>query len=246
MAAAYIGTSGWVYKHWRGIFYAPGLPPAEYLSFYARHFRTVEINYSFYRLPSRANFVGWRDSTPPGFVFAVKASRYITHMKKLQEPAEPLRRFFASAEGLGEKLGPVLFQFPHTWQKSYQRLETFLEYLPPGRRCAFEFRHPSWLSEDVYQALAKRGAALCIPDHPDLAKDLRLTASFTYVRLHSGRYGIGYTEPELALWARRLGEFLGEGADAYVYFNNDPEGYAVRNAQRLRELVLEMGSYTAF
>lgn len=233
----FVGTSGWSYKHWVGVFYPPQLPPARYLPHYAGHFDTVEINYSFYRLPSHEAFVTWRQETPAGFVFAVKASRYLTHMRKLKEPAEPLRRLLEAAGGLGDKLGPLLFQFPAQWRKNLPRLEGLLAILPPGRRCAFEFRHPSWLGEDVYAALARHGCALCIPDHPALPRALRLTADFTYLRFHAGRYIADYSAAELALWAGRLRGFLAAGADVYAYFNNDVAGYAVQNAAALKSLL---------
>jgi uncharacterized protein YecE (DUF72 family) len=236
-----IGTSGWVYRHWRDIFYPAGLAGEGQLPFYAARFDTVEVNYSFYRLPERSVFEGWRHQVPTGFCFAVKASRYLTHMKKLKDPQEPLARLMERAEGLGPLLGPVLFQFPHTWHADVPRLHAFLEalrqYAP--QRFAFEFRHQSWLGAPVYDALAEAGAALCLPDSPQLPLEVRLTAPWTYVRLHGGRWGTGYTDEELRLWAQRLQTFLAQGADAYVYFNNDPDGHAIRDASRLRELMAQ-------
>ena len=137
----WIGTSGWVYRHWKGIFYPRDLPAARQLSFYAEHFPTVEINYSFYRLPTRENFEHWRDETPPGFTFAVKASRFLTHVKKLKDPEEPLANLLDRARGLGDKLGPILFQFPPNWPKDLDRLQAFLPLLPRELRFAFEFRN---------------------------------------------------------------------------------------------------------
>jgi uncharacterized protein YecE (DUF72 family) len=232
-----IGTSGWVYRHWQGLFYPAGLTGEQLLRFYSSRFDTVEVNYSFYRLPSRDVFAAWREASPEGFVFAVKASRYLTHMKKLRNPAEPLARLLASAEGLGPKLGPILFQFPHNWPRDVERLRAFLPLLPEGQRYAFEFRHPTWLAPEVYAALRQAGCALCIPDSPTLPQDRQVTAEFTYVRLHAGRSSARYSDDELTEWAGWLGRTVADGVAAYVYFNNDIAGYAVENARRLREML---------
>lgn len=232
-----IGTSGWIYKHWMGIFYPQKMAGEKQLGFYAGHFDTVEINYSFYRLPEKSVFEAWEQATPPGFLFCVKASRYLTHMKKLNDPEEPLKRLMSRAAGLGEKLGPVLFQFPHYWQRHTDRLAEFLDALGryPGNRWAFEFRHESWLTEEVYGLMEDAGAALCIPIHPDLPRDCRLTAPWSYLRFHTGKHGTGFSERELAEWAEVIEEFRGDGADVYAYFNNDPEGHALRDAKSLRK-----------
>jgi uncharacterized protein YecE (DUF72 family) len=237
--ALWIGTSGWVYKHWLGVFYPPKLPGDEHLPFYARHFTTVEVNFSFYRLPARAVFEAWRQQTPDGFLFAVKGSRYLTHMKKLKDPEEPLARLMDHAGGLGPKLGPILFQFPHTWPANVERLRRFLDALRPSapQRFAFEFRHRSWLAPEVYTLLERAGAALCLPVSPHVPLDVRLTAPWTYVRMHGGQYGVGYGDDELAAWAGHVRAFLAQGAGAYVYFNNDPEGHAIRDAQRLGQML---------
>ena len=235
-----IGTSGWVYRHWYGPFYPAGLARDQLLPFYAARFRTVEINYSFYRLPSRENFEAWRSATPDDFVFAVKASRYLTHVRRLRDAAEPLNRLLGSARGLGPKLGPLLFQFPGDWPHNQRRLEDFLALLPAGDRCAFEFRHASWLVPEVYQALAAHECALCIPDSPTLPQDRQVTAPYVYLRMHSGRFSANYTDAELARWVGWLAGRLAEGLDVYVYFNNDVAGYAVANALRLGELLREL------
>jgi len=234
-----IGTSGWVYRHWLGSFYPPELAHDQYLSFYAQQFPTVEVNYSFYRLPERLIFETWRSQTPPGFLFAVKASRYLTHMKKLKEPQEPLARLMERVGGLQEKLGPILFQFPHQWSLNIERLQSFLELLQayPQQRYTFEFRHPSWLILQVYELLERAGAALCLPVSPTVPLDIRLTASWTYIRMHCGHKGIGYSETELVTWTSHIHSFLAQGVDVYVYFNNDPDGYAIRDAQHLHELL---------
>lgn len=238
MAALWIGTSGWIYKHWLGIFYPQHVAAPQQLTFYAEHFPTVEVNYSFYRLPEQSVFEAWRDQTPDGFLFAVKGSRYLTHMKKLKEPGEPLARLMDRASGLGEKLGPILFQFPHTWSANVTRLEAFVEELRryEPQRFAFEFRHGSWLTPPVYALLERAGAALCLPVGPSVPLDIRLTAPWTYIRMHSGQSSVGFGDEELEIWVRRVYDILHQSSDVYVYFNNDPGGHALRDAARLRAL----------
>jgi uncharacterized protein YecE (DUF72 family) len=246
VAHALIGTSGWSYKHWDGgVFYPPKLPAREHLGFYAQHFRTVEINYSYYQLPPRTTFEAWRATAPDGFLFAVKASRYLTHMKKLKEPEEPLHRLLDHAAGLGDKLGPILFQFPRRWSVQLDRLAEFLAALRahPGQRYAFEFRHQSWLMDQVYGLLREHHAALCLPIGWGLPLDVQLTADWTYLRFHGGSHSIAFSDDELQPWAARLRGWLDQGVDSYGYFNNDTlEGGrapAVDNARRLRELVAD-------
>jgi uncharacterized protein YecE (DUF72 family) len=222
-----------------GIFYPAKMPGEQQLPFYAERFDTVEINYSFYHLPERRVFEGWRSQTPEGFLFAVKGSRFLTHMKKLKDPEEPLARLMDRAEGLEEKLGPILFQFPAQWKLNLPRLEEFLAALRryPGKRYTFEFRHPSWLVPEVHRLLESAGAALCLPVHPKMPLDVRLTAGWTYIRFHAGRHGTGMSEEELRDWAERINRFRSDGIDTFAYFNNDPEGWAIVNAERLRELL---------
>lgn len=234
-----IGTSGWMYDDWRGSFYPEGLKRARWLDFYGRHFDTVEVNATFYRLPSRESFEDWARLTPPGFLFAVKASRFITHVKRLREPEEPIRRLFAAAEGLGEKLGPVLFQLPPRFPADPERLAYFLSALPSGQRAAFEFRDPSWLSEPIYALLRRHDAAFCIADAPEFPRAEEITASYLYLRLH-GRtqlYASEYSEEELRDYAAKLRAWTAPGRDAYVYFDNDVAARAVRNADTLRDLL---------
>jgi uncharacterized protein YecE (DUF72 family) len=246
MAELRIGTSGWVYKHWMapvGDFYPRKLPGPRQLPFYAERFCTVEVNFSFYRLPERPVFETWREQTPAGFLFAVKGSRYLTHMKKLKEPEEPLQRLIERASGLGQKLGPILFQFPRQWRINVDRLTPFLEALRPyaPQRFAFEFRHETWLAPPVYELLERAGAALCLPVSPRVPLDVRLTAPWTYIRMHIGRHGWGYADDELRTWAGHVRSFLDRGADTYVYFNNDPGGHAIRDAERLRGMLSAPG-----
>jgi len=244
VATALIGTSGWSYKHWEGgMFYPPGQPAAEHLPFYAAQFPTVEINYSYYQLPPRKTFALWRSRAPSDFVFAVKASRYLTHMKKLSDPEEPLQRLLTHAGGLEEKLGPILFQFPRQWRLNLDRMEAFLAALKrhPGQRYAFEFRHQSWLSSDVYSALRGVNAALCLPVGWGIPLDVQLTADWTYIRFHGGARSIAFTDAELRPWAKRIRAWLSDGIDSYAYFNNDTiengRAPAIDNAHRLRELI---------
>ncbi|HEY3060968.1 MAG TPA: DUF72 domain-containing protein [Chloroflexota bacterium] len=242
-ARALIGTSGWSYKHWENVFYPREVPAAEHLEFFAQHFSTVEINYSYYQLPPRKTFGLWLRNSPDDFVFAVKASRYLTHMKKLKDPEEPLRRLLHNAGGLDEKLGPLLFQFPRTWRVNLERLSEFLAALDAYRRqrFTFEFRHQSWLVSDVYALLREHNAALCLPVGWQIPLDIELTADWTYLRFHGGAHSIAFTDAELRPWAKRIRAWRTDGIDSYSYFNNDTLEHgrapAIDNAQRLRELI---------
>jgi uncharacterized protein YecE (DUF72 family) len=244
MATTWIGTSGWSYKHWEhGNFYPPKLAPGEYLRYFAGQFPTVEINYSYYQLPPRSTFELWQRKAPSGFLFAVKASRYLTHMKKLKDPAEPLSRLLGNASGLGKRFGPVLFQFPRRWDLDLQRLQEFMEALRahPPHRYAFEFRHRSWLCTDVYACLRSYGAALCLPIGWGIPLEVELTTDWTYVRFHGGERSHFFEDDELTPWATRLREWREVGIDSYSYFNNDTlwqgRPAAIDNARTLREMV---------
>ena len=233
----YIGTSGWHYDHWQGKFYPEKLAKADWLEFYARHFNTVELNNTFYRLPSENAFQIWYKSSPADFVFAVKASRFITHIKRLKDK-QPLDTFLTRAQGLKEKLGPVLYQLPPNMHRNDDRLESFLSVLPKDIRHVFEFRHGSWLDEGVFSILHKYNAGLCVFDMPDFTCPVLATADFAYIRFH-GRlwlYSSRYSDEEMADWAKKLAE-LASSANlkaVYIYFNNDAEAYAVENAVTLR------------
>jgi uncharacterized protein YecE (DUF72 family) len=235
-----IGTSGWHYKHWLGNFYPAGTTGAEMFDWYARHFHTVEINNSFYRLPSAKTFDSWRESSPRKFCFAVKASRFTTHMKKLKDPKSSSEKFFLVAERLEEKLGPILFQLPPRWKLNLERLAEFLEALPPEHKYVFEFREESWLVKPVFELLRKYNVAHCIHDFADMKIPHEITADFSYIRFHgptSAKYWGWYSTPQLQAWAKRI-ESWGDRLKAmYVYFNNDPEGAAVKNALELKELL---------
>ena len=242
----WIGTSGWVYPYWRGVFYPPKMPIARWLPYYADHFPTVELNNSFYRLPSEQAFAQWRDQTPPGFRFAVKASRYLTHMKKLRDVQEPLALFLSRARQLGPKLGPILYQLPPFWNVDLDRLRDFLALLPRDVQHVMEFRNATWLKEEVFALLEKAGVGLCIVSLPNYPLVLRATASFVYLRMHGSEvlYSSSYQETELQWWAERMESYLAEGREVYVYFNNDAFGYAVQNAFRLHEILTERGHVT--
>ena len=243
MKSVRIGCSGWNYKHWRdGVFYPPRLPPRRWLDYYARHFDTVEVNSTFYRLPRETAVANWVLETPPDFLFTVKMSRYVTHVKRLRDLAPSLGRFYSRIEPLANspKLGPVLWQLPPTFHRDDARLSEALGQLPPGRHC-FEFRHESWFVPDVMALLREHGVALVIGDRQEVHgfQTHELTADWTFVRFHAGTRGArgNYSDSELREWAERLRSW--RTREAFIYFNNDWEGFAPRNALRLRELLAE-------
>jgi len=250
MATAHIGTSGWNYPSWRERFYPPGLPPSRWLAFYAEHFdgapfATVELNRSFYRLPTPENFAAWAAQVPERFLFAVKATRFTTHIKRLRDAPRTVANLLGAARALGPKLGPVLFQLPPTMAYDGARLGGLLSYLSgqelvPGLRAALEVRHASWLTPECYRQLERHGVALCLADYLPLPVEGPLTAPFVYVRRHGpgGPWATDYPEEMLAADARRVSGWLSQGLDAYVYFNNDDAAHAVWNARRLGELLL--------
>lgn len=235
----FIGTSGWVYPHWRGRFYPAGLPEKEWLGFYADRFPCVELNATFYRLPSSSTVHHWHEGTPERFRFAVKASRTITHFKRLNDTAESLRLLRDALEPLGRKKGPILYQLPPRWPADPGRLAAFLSALPRGESHVFEFREPSWYSAEIRTLLAEHGAGFCIHDHPNAPSLDWATAPFVYFRFHgsqkgpAGQYGSG----ELKRTADRLSRHLNEGRIVYAFFNNDAEAAAPANAEALTALL---------
>ena len=237
MAAVRIGTSGWNYRHWRERFYPKGLAQSGWLAFYGQSFDTVEINATFYRLPRPQYVDGWREAVPEGFMFALKGSRYLTHIKRLSLTGEAVDRFIDLAARLGDRAGPLLWQLPPNFHRDDDRLAAFASALPGDWRHAFEFRHPSWFAPEVYDILERAGAALCIPDHPELPADPVLTAGWTYIRFHMGAEGGRYSDRQLEEWADRIGGFTAAGTDVYAYFNNDWMGYAIEDARRLKRLL---------
>lgn len=231
----HIGTSGWVYPHWRGPFYPDDLASADWLGFYAERFGSVEINNSFYRLPSTETLRQWCDTVPAEFRFAVKASRYITHMKKLRDPKASVARLFERIAVLGERTGPVLFQVPPRWHRDEERLDRFLGELSSDYRYAFEFRDHSWLDERTYERLARHGAALCIYELDGFLSPKEITTDFVYIRLHGpgGAYQGSYDAQTLAGWAGAISTWSRQGNAVWCYFGNDQEGFAARDATRL-------------
>jgi uncharacterized protein YecE (DUF72 family) len=238
---ARIGCSGWEYKHWRGDFYPPDLTKARWFEHYAATFDTVEINNTFYRLPEAATFAAWGARAPAGFLFAIKASRFLTHMKKLKEPEEPIERLFGRMRALGRHLGPVLYQLPPGFKLDIGRLEHFLQALPRGTRHVMEFRDPSWYRDDSLRLLERHRVALCLHDMRGSATLRERIGPFVYVRFHgaTGHYDGGYSDERLDAWAEWLHAQRRTGVDVYAYFNNDVGGHAPRNAVTLRRLLEE-------
>jgi uncharacterized protein YecE (DUF72 family) len=252
-----IGCSGWNYKTWRGSVYPAGLPSASWLTYYTSIFDTVEVNNTFYRLPEASTFAAWRETTPRGFVMAVKASRYLTHLKRLRDPQEPIARLFERAASLGSRLGPILYQLPPAFPRDLPRLTRFIAALPRRwpvtgprgvvmRRLThvIEFRDPSWYVPDIFDLLRRRRVALCLHDKRASEIAEPLVGPIAYVRFHgtSGHYHGSYDDAALRWWAARLREWQQEGTPVFAYFNNDPDGVAVKNALTLRRLMSDSAS----
>jgi uncharacterized protein YecE (DUF72 family) len=240
-AQARIGTSGWVYPHWRGVFYPEDLPQSQWFTHYACYFDTVEINNTFYRLPQESAFDRWRDQAPEGFVYAVKASRYITHFKHLKDCAESIERLLSRARRLGGHLGPILYQLPPHWGPDPERLEAFAALLPGDLTHVFEFRNGGWFSEPVCEVLIDHQLSFCIFDLPDAECPRWVTGPTVYIRFHGAdrAYGGRYGGESLAGWARFIRDTQAQGHEVYAYFNNDAFGYALADARELREIVEE-------
>ena len=230
-----IGCSGWAYKDWRGPFYPPEVRVKDHLAFYASQFDTAEINASFYRLPTEKAVAAWRDAVPEGFVFAWKASRYLTHNKKLNDPKDSLELIVSRMAPLGDRFGPILFQLPPSLRLDRERLAAFLDLLPKDRRATVEFRHPSWYAPEVFQLLEAHDVALCISDHHDAPSPWEVTASFVYVRAHGpgGRYHGRYGEAELNTLAHAIDGWRKAGKAVFCYFDNDIKSAAPRDAKLL-------------
>ena len=235
----HIGTSGWHYKHWIGTFYPPDMRPAQMLRWYSERFDTVEINNSFYRLPAVAALESWCRETPPEFCFAVKASRYITHNRKLNNPESANEKFISLVENLGRRLGPILFQLPPSWKVNVDRLDQFLAALPRTHRYAFEFRNPTWNVAAVYEALRRHNAAYCIYELAGFQSPIEITADFTYVRLHGpgNKYQGDYSRQILRNWTKRIEAWRRKLRHVFVYFDNDQAGFAPKNALELRKMI---------
>jgi uncharacterized protein YecE (DUF72 family) len=241
LPVARVGCSGWQYKHWRGDFYPAELPTARWFDYYAGRFDTVEINNTFYRLPEAATFERWAARAPSGFLFAVKASRFLTHMKKLKDPEEPLARLFDHMRPLRRHLGPVLYQLPPGWKLDLERLEHFLQVLPKRVRHVLEFRDPSWYADSASRLLERYGVARCLHDMKGSAAGQERVGPFVYVRFHgaTGTYSGGYPAGRLERWAEWLTEQRRAGCEISAYFNNDVGGHAPRDAVTLRRFLEE-------
>lgn len=255
MSRLYIGTSGWIYGHWQGIFYPEDLSSKDKLKYFSQHFKTAEINYSFYHLPRPSTYQNWYNQAPADFIFAVKASRFITHIKRLQGVKEAWKQFLENALSLKEKLGPILFQFPPSFKataENIKRLEKFFkdvlkDILPRKRkikamtfilRLATEFRHRSWCDEKIYNLLKKYKVAWVIADSPRYPKVKVVTANFVYLRMHGSKvlFSSNYRKKELQALSQEIKKWLKEKLDVYCYFNNDARGYAIENAKELLKL----------
>ncbi len=234
-----IGTSGWHYDHWICRFYPQTMRKENWLEYYAQRFDTVEINNTFYHMPREQTMINWRDKVPPDFLFAVKASRYITHIKKLHNTTEEVARFFALVDLLGDRLGPILYQLPPSLHKNLQRLDEFILSLPNRDSAVLEFRDKSWYDQETFDLMNQRGVALCVHDMGDKAPPRLVTGRVAYVRFHgtNGRYAGNYPDPVLRGWADWLKAEIPNVRAIYAYFNNDVSGHALNNARTLREMM---------
>jgi len=245
LARYFIGTSGWHYDEWRGRIYPEKLPKSQWLEFYADHFPTVELNNTFYRLPSERAVDNWYKTVPSVFVFSVKVSRFITHVKKLKDSGESLNNFMSRTSALHDKLGPLLYQLPPSLQRDDELLDGFLQGLSNEHKHVMEFRHKSWLTEPVFDILRNYSTGLCVFDMPGLSCPLMATTDFAYIRFH-GRdslYSSCYTDEELSDWARNISEFAAKLETVYIYFNNDVAGYALKNAITLHDYLEREGRH---
>ena len=240
--SVFVGTSGWNYKHWaNGRFYPQGLAQKHWLSFYAERFGTVEINNTFYRLPSPETFAGWAKTVPAGFIFAVKASRFITHIKRLKDPQKSVQLFLSRLTRLGNKRGPILFQLPPQMKADRDRLDGLRRSLArrKGLRVVIELRHESWLTDEIYDLVGQAGWTICLADAPEFSRKIPALGSFCYIRRHgaTARYASCYSDEQLSQDARLITGLVKKGRDVYIYFNNDAEGHAVKNALTLMEMI---------
>jgi len=237
-AMLYVGTSGWQYRHWKRVFYPDKLPQRAWLPYFAARFQTVEVNNTFYNLPDKSVFEQWRANTPDDFLFALKMSRYLTHLKRLHDPGEPVHRFLERARALGSKLGPILLQLPPRYRVNLKRLEETLVLFDRAARIAVEFRAESWFTAETSRLLEQHHAALCLADSPRRQQPAWRTADWGFVRFHEGNgaRAPGYEREALRRWVSRIGETWPADADVFVYFNNDTAGYAIKDAIVFAEL----------
>ena len=234
-----IGTSGWYYEHWRELFYPADLPKSKWFEYYARHFNTVEINNTFYHLPKEQSVQRWRKIAPKGFLYSVKANRYITHVQKIKDTTESLQRLFERINILKGKLGPVLYQLPPSLHIDLERLEAFIKLLPKRKNTIFEFRHKSWYCDDTFKLLKKFKTGFCIHDMPGKESPRVVTSNIIYIRFHgtTSRYSGSYTKSQLQNWAKWFKEQSKNASGIYIYFNNDAHGHAIKNALQLKEII---------
>jgi uncharacterized protein YecE (DUF72 family) len=236
-----IGTSGWNYKHWKEIFYPQQLPVSKWLDFYSSQFDSVEVNATFYRLPKPESVDKWYEKSPEGFLWAVKGNKFITHTRRLKNPKEPLERLYTSLERLREKLGPILFQLPPSLSFDKRLFTSFCENLNPTYQHVLEVRHPSWLDSQAFEILRRYSMAFCLSDTAGkYPYHEEITTDFLYIRLHGSQklYASEYSEDELQQWARKIKNW---DMETYLYFDNDFQGFAVKNAKRLTEILSSVG-----
>jgi uncharacterized protein YecE (DUF72 family) len=238
-AQVHIGCSGWVYKHWRGLFYPEKLPQTRWFERYSADFDTVEINNSFYRLPAPDTFAKWRDQAPPGFCYAVKANRFLTQAKKLKDCEEPLERMMSSVRCLGDRLGPMLYQLPPRFKLNLERLEGFLDIVPRYVANVFEFREPGWYDPRTFALLDRHGASLCLHDMAGSTSERLAVGPVAYVRFHGGegKYWGRYSDERLLSWTDWIVAQARSGRPVWCYFNNDIHGHAIEDARTLKSMV---------
>ena len=235
-----IGTSGWMYKHWKGKFYPEDIAFSKFLDFYAQQFNTVEVNGTFYKLPETKTFQKWYEETPDNFLFSIKANRYLTHMKKLKNAEDSLKLFLERVAALKSKLGPILFQLPPSWNCNYDRLHKFVNLLPEKLKYCFEFRNPTWINNDVIELLKQFNIAFCIYDLAGYSTEKIVTADFIYIRLHGAgeeAYIGNYDTKALTNWSSFIVDQAKKGKEIYCYFDNDLNAYAPQNAMALRQII---------
>jgi len=236
-----IGTSGWYYNHWSGLFYPANLPKTRWFQYYAEHFDSVEVNNTFHQLPKQESVKKWYAQAPKNFIYTVKANRYITHIKRLKNASDALERFFETVDLLKQKLGPVLYQLPPSLQKDLDLLGGFIRLLPKNRIAVFEFRHKSWYSDDTFELLNKFNVGFCVHDMPSKQSPRINTGNIIYIRFHGSteKYSGNYTKSTLKDWVHWLKEQNKKARRIYIYFNNDFNAFAVENAKQIKEQILK-------
>lgn len=235
----FIGTSGWMYDDWQGNFYPATIKKAAWLKHYQNYFSTVEVNNTFYQSPTKKKLSSWKKKVPKDFIFSIKANRYITHIKNLSNPQQPVDKLISTIKTLDNKLGPVLFQLPPHWHVNKKRLNSFLNVLPKAYQYVFEFRHSSWYTDEIYNLLNKHNCAFCVHDHQDAPSPFKTTAEFAYLRFHGpkGNYQSKYNDQQVKDHAQKIKKLIAQNIAVYVYYNNDFHGYAVKNAKQLQNLL---------